>query len=64
MILTILSISSIKMTKVIPFPLLTSLPRIFLRIAPSVSEVDAIVGNNVSTFLAKETATFVNRPAN
>ena len=65
MILLISSISSFQMTKVIPFSALTT-PRlrIFLWIASSIAEADAIAANGAKRFLAKRTATFINGPAN
>ena len=45
------------MTKVIPFPALTTL-------APSIAAANVIVANGASTFLTEETTTFVSAPAN
>ena len=58
-------ISSFKLTKVIPFPTLTTpLPCIFLWIPPSIGEADAIVANSTKTFFPKGTVTFTNGTAN
>ena len=58
-------ISLFKRTKLIPFPAHTPLvPSIFLRIAPTITDVDAIVANGAKTFSAKRTATLINGAAN
>lgn len=52
-------------TKIIPFPAFaTPRPHIFLWIATSIVETDAIAVNGAKTFLAKGKATFINGSAN
>ena len=49
----------------IPFPaFVTTFLRIFSRIAPSITEVDAIVFNGAKNILGKGTPTFISGPAN
>ena len=55
MILMISSISSFKVTKVVPYPALTTLHAcIFFLDSPSISEADTMVTNDSSAFLFKK----------
>ena len=51
------------MVKVIPFlDLITPLSRIFLRIAGSIAEYNAVVRNSTKNVLAKEKSASINGP--
>ena len=52
------------MTKMIPFPVLTTpLPSIFFFFFLNIT-IDAIVANVTKTFIAKQMTTFISEPAN